>query len=61
MLDPTADRRYPPRLRMATVIVGFIVGLIVSLAPWQGVSAAEIDIQALDDQQWPLAFRRSRF
>ena len=41
MLDPTADRRYPPRLRMATVIIGFIVGLIVSLAPWQGVSAAE--------------------
>ncbi len=41
MLDPTADRRYPPRLWMATVIVGFLAGLIVSLAPWQGVSAAE--------------------
>ena len=44
MLDPTADFRCPPRphpLWMATVISGFVVGFVVSLAPWQGVSAAE--------------------
>ena len=40
MLDPTADLRCPPRphpIRMAAVIVGFVVSLIA----WQGVSAAE--------------------
>ena len=49
MLDPTANLRCSPRLRMSKLIVGsvgsfilsFILSLIVSLAPWQGVTAAE--------------------
>lgn len=45
MLDPTANLRCPPRLRMAKLIVGsvgsFILSLFVSLAPGQGLSAAD--------------------